>query len=138
MALVCYNTKYLTFEHADDDLSICWIHCVLDPVTSFPLHPSRKIQNPIPGRINLLCSWDDLYEYVKIASPCGFITLISPVIWSLSVAKGVGSVFSEGQNIPSESRWNSSWLMMSGINQMLGGIAGELTEKAREFETDLM
>jgi NCS1 family nucleobase:cation symporter-1 len=41
------------------------------------------------------------------------------------VAKGVGPVFSEGQKIPSKSRWDVSWLMMSGINQMIGGIAGK-------------
>lgn len=43
------------------------------------------------------------------------------------MAKGVGPVFSEGQKIPSESRWNVSWLMMSGINQMIGGIAAGIT-----------
>ena len=49
------------------------------------------------------------------------------MIWSLSVAKGVGSVFTEGEKIPSESMWNASWLIMSGINQMIGGIAAGIT-----------
>lgn len=49
------------------------------------------------------------------------------VIWSLSVAKGVGPVFTKGSDIPSESRWNLSWLMMYGVNQLLGGIAAGIT-----------
>jgi NCS1 family nucleobase:cation symporter-1 len=58
------------------------------------------------------------------AKPNISLSLTIPVIWALSVAKGVGPVFSQGQNIPAESKWNSSWLFMSGINQMIGGIAG--------------
>lgn len=46
------------------------------------------------------------------------------VKWSLSVAKGVGPVFNTGQDIPAYSSWNTSWLIMAGINQMIGGIAG--------------
>ncbi|KUJ17170.1 uracil permease [Mollisia scopiformis] len=61
-----------------------------------------------------------------VSAYCG-IGMICMMIWSLSVAKGVGPVFSEGEKIPSESRWNSSWLIMSGINQMLGGIAAGIT-----------
>jgi NCS1 family nucleobase:cation symporter-1 len=49
------------------------------------------------------------------------------VIWSLAIAKGVGPVFTTGETIAAGSRWNSSWLMMQGINQMLGGIAAGIT-----------
>ena len=53
--------------------------------------------------------------------------MICMMIWSLAVAKGVGAVFTAGQTVPESSKWNVSWLMMSGINQMLGGIAAGIT-----------
>lgn len=49
------------------------------------------------------------------------------MIWSLSVAKGVGPVFTKGTNIPSTSKWNSSWLIMAGINQAIGQKAAGMT-----------
>ena len=72
-----------------------------------------------------------MHELVRYISPPA-VSLTTAVIWSLAVAKGVGPVFSEGQKVPSESRWNVSWLMMSGINQMIGGIAGKPEPLCRE------
>ncbi|KAH7051995.1 uracil permease [Macrophomina phaseolina] len=57
---------------------------------------------------------------------CG-VGMICMLIWSLAVAKGVGPLWSQGQTIPATSSWNSSWLMMRGINQMIGGIAAGIT-----------
>lgn len=55
--------------------------------------------------------------------------MISMMIWSLSVAKGVGPIFYQGQKVPSTSRWGISWMMMAGLNQAIGqkaaGMANE-------------
>jgi NCS1 family nucleobase:cation symporter-1 len=59
---------------------------------------------------------------------CG-IAMISMMIWSLSVAKGVGPIFYQGEKVPGTSRWSVSWLMMAGLNQAIGqkaaGMANE-------------
>lgn len=57
---------------------------------------------------------------------CG-IGMICMMIWALSEAKGVGPLWNTGEDIPSTSRWNSSWLIMMGINEMIGGIAAGIT-----------
>jgi len=49
------------------------------------------------------------------------------VIWSLAVAKGVGPVFTKGSDVPSTSRWNTSWLILAGINQAIGQKAAGMT-----------
>jgi NCS1 family nucleobase:cation symporter-1 len=48
------------------------------------------------------------------------------VIWSLSVAKGVGPVFHAGQNT-SSSAWSLSWIMLSSINSSIGSQAAAMT-----------
>lgn len=59
---------------------------------------------------------------------CG-IGMLAMMIWSLAVAKGVGPVFYQGQQVPASSRWSVSWLMMAGLNQAIGqkaaGMANE-------------
>lgn len=57
---------------------------------------------------------------------CG-VGMLCMMIWSLSVANGVGPLWHTGQTIASTSKWNSSWLIMYGINQMIGGIAAGIT-----------
>ncbi|KAL1621731.1 hypothetical protein SLS56_009035 [Neofusicoccum ribis] len=57
---------------------------------------------------------------------CG-LGMICMLIWSLATAKGVGPLWTQGQTIPETSSWNTSWLMMRGINQMIGGIAAGIT-----------
>lgn len=56
---------------------------------------------------------------------CG-LGMICMMIWALATAKGVGSLMTQGQNVPKGWK-NSSWLMMAGINQMIGGIAAGIT-----------
>lgn len=55
--------------------------------------------------------------------------MISMMIWSLSVAKGVGPVFYQGQKVPCTSRLSVTWLMMAGLNRAIGqkaaGMANE-------------
>lgn len=53
--------------------------------------------------------------------------MLCMMIWSVSVAKGLGPLWSTGENIPAKAKWNSSWLIMAGINQMIGGIAAGIT-----------
>lgn len=53
--------------------------------------------------------------------------MLSMMIWSLSVAKGVGPLWTTGQTIPENSSWNLHWLEMKGINQIIGGIAAGIT-----------
>lgn len=59
---------------------------------------------------------------------CG-LAMLAMMIWSLAVAKGVGPVFYQGENVPSTSRWGVSWIMMAGLNQAIGqkaaGMANE-------------
>lgn len=57
---------------------------------------------------------------------CG-LGMICMMIWSLAVAHGVGPVFTKGTSIAATSRWNSSWLMMAGINQAIGQKAAGMT-----------
>ncbi|KAK7523438.1 uracil permease [Phyllosticta citriasiana] len=57
---------------------------------------------------------------------CG-LGMICMLIWSLSQSGGVGPLWSQGKTIPAGSAWNSSWLIMKGINQMIGGIAAGIT-----------
>ncbi|TIA75011.1 NCS1 nucleoside transporter family protein-like protein [Aureobasidium pullulans] len=57
---------------------------------------------------------------------CG-LGMLSMMIWSLSVAKGVGPLWTTGQTIPENSSWNLHWLEMKGINQIIGGIAAGIT-----------
>ncbi|KAH0128299.1 NCS1 nucleoside transporter family protein-like protein, partial [Aureobasidium melanogenum] len=57
---------------------------------------------------------------------CG-VGMLCMMIWSLSVAKGVGPLWTTGQNIPETSSWNLHWLEMKGINQIIGGIAAGIT-----------
>lgn len=57
---------------------------------------------------------------------CG-VGMMCMMIWSLAVAKGVGPVFTTGESLAAGSKWNSSWLIMAGINQMIGGIAAGIT-----------
>lgn len=57
---------------------------------------------------------------------CG-IGMICWMIWALAVAKGVGPLWSQGQNIPSGSPYGTSWLIMAGINQSIGGLAAGIT-----------
>ncbi|KAK8050471.1 NCS1 nucleoside transporter family protein-like protein [Apiospora phragmitis] len=60
---------------------------------------------------------------------CG-LGMLGMMIWSLSVARGVGPVFSQGEKVPSSSRWGASWLMMAGINQVIGQKAAGMTNSS--------
>lgn len=55
------------------------------------------------------------------------IGMLCMMIWSLSVAKGVGPLWTTGQTIPESSSWNLHWLEMKGINQLVGGSAAGIT-----------
>lgn len=60
---------------------------------------------------------------------CG-VGMICMMIWALATAKGVGPLMTQGQNVSSSGSFswkNASWLMMAGINQMVGGIAAGIT-----------
>ncbi|KAI4957570.1 hypothetical protein J4E86_004708 [Alternaria arbusti] len=57
---------------------------------------------------------------------CG-IGMLAWMIWAVTTAKGVGPLWNAGENIPSGSAWGTSWLIMAGINQSLGGIAAGIT-----------
>ncbi|KAI1336903.1 NCS1 nucleoside transporter family protein-like protein [Xylariaceae sp. FL0016] len=57
---------------------------------------------------------------------CG-LGMLAMMIWALSTAHGPGPLLYTGTALPEGSRWNASWLIMSGINQLLGGIAAGIT-----------
>ncbi|KAJ0109435.1 hypothetical protein J7T55_000360 [Diaporthe amygdali] len=59
---------------------------------------------------------------------CG-IGMLCMMTWALATAKGVGPLMTQGQNVPKGWR-NSSWLMMAGVNQMVGGVAAGITNSS--------
>ncbi|KAJ3546190.1 hypothetical protein NM208_g2119 [Fusarium decemcellulare] len=60
---------------------------------------------------------------------CG-LAMVAMMIWSLSVAGGVGPVFYQGEAVPSTSRWGVSWIMMAGLNQAIGQKAAGMTNES--------
>ncbi|KAI1484751.1 uracil permease [Biscogniauxia mediterranea] len=57
---------------------------------------------------------------------CG-LGMLAMMVWALATAGGVGPLLSTGVAIPDGARWNASWLIMAGINQLMGGIAAGIT-----------
>ena len=57
---------------------------------------------------------------------CG-VGMLAWMIWAVVTAKGVGPLWNAGQTIPSGSPWGTSWLIMAGINQTIGGLAAGIT-----------
>ncbi|KAI2629867.1 NCS1 nucleoside transporter family protein-like protein [Hypoxylon sp. NC1633] len=55
------------------------------------------------------------------------IGMLAMMIWALSTANGAGPLLYTGVSLPQGSTWNSSWLLMAGINQTIGGIAAGIT-----------
>ncbi|KAI0383979.1 NCS1 nucleoside transporter family protein-like protein [Hypomontagnella monticulosa] len=64
------------------------------------------------------------FMFTTIYSALG---MISMMIWALSTAKGAGPLLYQGVNIPENSQWNISWLLLAGINQSIGGVAAGIT-----------
>lgn len=93
---------------------------------NFPTTTSEFVGFVIFWFLSLPCLWirPEKFKlpFLITSIYCG-LGMLCMLIWALSSAKGVGPLFTTGQEIPSESQWNSSWLIMMGINQMLGGIA---------------
>lgn len=55
--------------------------------------------------------------------------MIAMMIWSLSVAGGVGPIFYQSQKTEATSYWSISWLMLASINQSIGSkVAGIVNE----------
>ncbi|KAL5116926.1 hypothetical protein ACEQ8H_005143 [Pleosporales sp. CAS-2024a] len=64
--------------------------------------------------------------FIIICTWCG-IGMLCWMIWALSVARGVGPLWHSGENLPKSSPFGASWLIMSGINQGVGGLAAGIT-----------
>lgn len=64
--------------------------------------------------------------FLIVCTWCG-IGMLAWMIWALAVAKGVGPLWTAGQSIPTGSPFGSSWLIMAGINQGIGGLAAGIT-----------
>ncbi|KAI9728802.1 MAG: hypothetical protein M1834_007188 [Cirrosporium novae-zelandiae] len=67
------------------------------------------------------------FQFISIY--CG-IGMMCMMIWALATAKGVGPLWTTGEQIPATTRWNASWLTMAGINQLIGGIAAGITNSS--------
>ncbi|KAI8958488.1 uracil permease [Daldinia sp. FL1419] len=63
------------------------------------------------------------FLFTSIYSALGMLAMM---IWSLSIAKGVGPLFNTGVALPKGS-WSVSWLLMASINQTVGGVAAGIT-----------
>ncbi|ERT01310.1 hypothetical protein HMPREF1624_02553 [Sporothrix schenckii ATCC 58251] len=57
---------------------------------------------------------------------CG-VAMLAMMIWALAEAKGVGPLWHTGEAVPATSRFNVSWIIMAGINQMVGTVAAGIT-----------
>ncbi|EFX04884.1 uracil permease [Grosmannia clavigera kw1407] len=57
---------------------------------------------------------------------CG-VGMLCMMIWALAEANGVGPLWHTGEQIPSTTRFSASWLIVGGLNQMIGGIAAGIT-----------
>ncbi|KAF2281378.1 uncharacterized protein EI97DRAFT_447379 [Westerdykella ornata] len=64
--------------------------------------------------------------FLMVCTWCG-IGMLSWMTWSVVAAGGVGPLWHQGQRIPEDSQWSASWLMVAGINQMVGAIAAGIT-----------
>jgi NCS1 family nucleobase:cation symporter-1 len=64
--------------------------------------------------------------FLMVCIWCG-VAMLAWMIWALATAKGVGPLWSSGQTVPDGSPWSTSWLIMSGINQSIGGLAAGIT-----------
>lgn len=53
--------------------------------------------------------------------------MLAMMIWAVVVAGGVGPLMYTGVTVSSTSTWSTSWLIMAGINQTIGGIAAGIT-----------
>ncbi|KAH8881480.1 uracil permease [Thozetella sp. PMI_491] len=62
-----------------------------------------------------------------MTSICTALSMLCIMIWALATAKGTGPLWTTGQTVPASAEWNPSWLIMGGINQMIGGIAAGIT-----------
>ena len=67
------------------------------------------------------------FQFISIYCGLGMLCMM---IWSLSVARGVGPIFSKGQTVKDGSQFNTSWLMMAGINQAIGQNAAGMTNSS--------
>ncbi|KAI0031376.1 permease for cytosine/purines, uracil, thiamine, allantoin-domain-containing protein [Vararia minispora EC-137] len=64
------------------------------------------------------------FQFISIY--CG-IAMICMLIWSLSVSKGVGPLFTKGNTVSSGSKWSTGWIMLNCINSAIGGKAAGMT-----------
>mgnify|MGYP003624085612 CR=1 FL=1 len=64
--------------------------------------------------------------FLIVCTWCG-AGMICWMIWALSVADGVGPLWTSSQRIPAGSPFGTSWLIMAGINQGIGGLAAGIT-----------
>jgi NCS1 family nucleobase:cation symporter-1 len=64
--------------------------------------------------------------FIVVCTWCG-AGMLCWMIWALSVAKGAGPLWYSGQKLPANSPFGASWLIMSGINQGIGGLAAGIT-----------
>jgi NCS1 family nucleobase:cation symporter-1 len=64
--------------------------------------------------------------FLIVCTWCG-IGMLAWMIWALAAAGGVGPLWYQGQTVPATSQWSSSWLIMAGINQAVGGLAAGIT-----------
>lgn len=56
------RSKYFTFKHANNNLSIRGLHRLLDPLITIPVHPTREIQTSVPSCVRVLRYRDDVHD----------------------------------------------------------------------------
>ncbi|RMZ66791.1 NCS1 nucleoside transporter family [Pyrenophora seminiperda CCB06] len=64
--------------------------------------------------------------FLVVCTWCG-LGMFAWMVWALVTAKGVGPLWHSGQRVPAGNMWNTSWLIMSGINQSIGSFAAGIT-----------
>jgi Permease for cytosine/purines, uracil, thiamine, allantoin len=126
MAILLQNEEHIAREYWHHDSRIRRLCRILVHLPSPPLDTPRKVSSTVPNHGRLYRNRNDLHVSVVCSSSACAAHQFYVVIWSLSVAKGVGPIFRTGQHTGSTG-WSLSWVMMSSINSSIGSQAAGMT-----------
>ncbi|KAF8996094.1 hypothetical protein BDZ89DRAFT_1084353 [Hymenopellis radicata] len=103
----------------------CWTGGKLVAVCLTAIFPSfYNLPNSLPESFPAT-SYDMVGFFLFWFCSLPFLWIPPEMIWSLSVAKGVGPIFYKSE--AGSTRWSTSWLMLKCINSAIGGKAAGMT-----------
>lgn len=126
LAIICAYEEFVRSKHANDHRSIRRFCCFLVSLHAISLVEAREVQDSLPCGVHMVrCRNASMVGCSN--SHSSIIANEARMIWALAVARGVGPLWSSGQNVPAASPFGTSWLIMAGINQSIGGLAAGIT-----------